>query len=430
MKAFYVIVVFVVFMAATMVCLFTMWTPLWRVWSRREDATHLPNANEANPKDKWLHETSTFSPPRAAVQTSDTNRNYKSETSSFSGASEEKVSWENCRHCPSVTQQKTGATWTVVCKGSETNLTVHPKQSFVDLSPQECSSICSCPLCETCGVKTKPFQSHERVGGKVFRHFRGSSGYILLLINDSHGTTYVAKIGRDKRSKRDTTNEYLLIAQQMVRDECGFEDIIPREQIGPLKASFEGNSSNYIASEQVIFSERFLGREIEKIAPKLLKGMNGTQLTLAALHDYLIGDRRALHNALLQSGGKIKLIDNHVECMQRMANSIFVPGTGFWSEKKVYTRRLDYRCSIPGGLLQKNYPSSVQRCLVSMSKSTVEELANKFGLTTTMASHFHERIIWMLEGGFEYAISKSLEKYRWKISFGQNNELRLPGPSC
>ena len=448
MKPTHVVSIFSVVMGTAMVCAYITWRDAFSCVDC--DVTHFPS-NDPNPGSvsadvgssssrlpSEAEQGNSIPSTRLAAETSDAKRPYQSESlsspqiSSNVHTNTRRVSWENCRQCPAVTEQKKGAKWTVACKGSENNMTVIPKQSFVDLSPQECASICSCPGCETCDVKAEPFQKAERVGNRLIRHFTGSSGFILLLFNDSHGTTYVAKIGRDKRSKKDTTNEGLLIAQQKVRDECGFQDIVPREYIGPLKAHFEGDPYSYITSEQVIFSERFLGQEIEKMGPHTLGRLNGTQLTLAALHDYLIGERRAFHNALRQADRNIKLIDNHAECMQSIANSMFVPGTGFWNEKRTasYTKKLDYRCSIPGRSLKKNYPPSVQRCLDAMSKSTVEDLANKFGISPTQAFHLHERVMWMLEGGFEYAINKSLQKYEKEKHLADPKNPSMPAPSC
>lgn len=341
------------------------------------------------------------------------------------------ISWDHCQECPSVNQQKDRRRKKVpvVCRGTRNNLTLVSKLSLVqDFSSHECASICACSDCETCGVEAQPFQRTERIGNREIHHFLGNSGYMLLLFHDSQNTTYVAKVGRDKRAKGDKTSEGNLIAQQKIRSECGLQDVVPRERIGPLKAHIANGHQDqgYVNAEQVIFSEYFKGVEVAKGNPRSYKSTNGTLLVLAAVHDYLLGVRRSIHNALVLPQNKLKLIDNHADCLKTFGNSIFIPGARFFSHLKSYTKNLDYRCQNPGGLLNNRYPPSVWRCINSMTKLSVEVLSEKYSIPQQKASSLQTRARWMKQG-LEYAIARSLGR----IDENQYpNKTTLPGMSC
>lgn len=371
-------------------------------------------------------------PSRASLLLSPTPTPGGKETSHVMDKSKEEdvssVSWYQCRQCPSVSQQK-GRKVPTVCQGTPGNMTMVPGLSLLqDMASQECESICACPQCETCGVEARPFPTTVQMGKHVVKHFTGNSGYMLLLFNDSHSTTYVAKLGRDKRVKVDRTSESKLIAQQKIRDECGFQDIVPREQIGPIKAHIASELSNqtHVSAEQVIFSEYFQGLEVARGNPKSYRSVNGTTLVLAALHDYLLGIRRTIHNGLVLPDNNLKLIDNHADCLLDFGNSIFVPGTPFWFEQKSWVKHLDYRCRNSSRTLNTNYPPSIWRCLKSMTSLTVEDLATKYDIFQSKASSLHQRATWMMHG-FEYAIARSLNMINGNEDL---TNFTLPSTSC
>ena len=326
-----------------------------------------------------------------------------------------KKSWDNCEY----TDFMASPPETIVCQGrNEHALSLVEHLSIAtNASSEKCASICNCSSkCETCGIDAKPLPKYFRVGEQLVKRGGGRTNYLLLLVADSQGKDFLAKVG-DNKDYKESLHRNKTKALQTIRAECGFEDIVPEERVGPLKAHLWGmpREQAFVAADNVCFSEYFEGVQARSFADltSLKDILNSTQIVRAALHDFLIGvGDHCSSNILVLPNGNLKLMDNQCASLGSTVNGVFVPGTHQWFKHRHFCKLFDYRFHTAS--VGTNYPTSVTKCLNTIANLTIADLVETFHIGTTEdAFYLRERAQWMLSG-FEYAILRNLRQYTWK----------------
>lgn len=320
-----------------------------------------------------------------------------------------KRTFENCENCPPVVYNRE-TNGTLVCLGDDRQMHISSFHSTIaNVSSRQCKSICSCEYCATCAVEAHSLPERLSSNGKTFKWFPGQNHHMLLRFDYVDGREFVAKMGRGVGQVVNKVD-----ALRRIRDECGFEDIVPEERVGPFRARLSNDSEapKYVTCENAVFSEYFNAPQLMEFERRVPHNFNQTQVVRAALHDFLLGiGGRFPGNILFQPNGNIKLIDNHDLALGNTVDGMFFPGSRQWNERPKFSKVLDYRCNTQTSMLYRDYPTQVQQCLETISNSTIEQLVGKFSLPSFMDGvYLQERTQWMLVG-LEYAIIRNFKKY-------------------
>ena len=330
-------------------------------------------------------------------------------------------SWEACGTCntttlPSIEGQSER---TIVCKGEPGKMVLQETLStYVHVSPQQCESICACPSCITCGVPARMMPTSITLNGKKHDVFTGNTRYLLLNVKLG-GQEFVAKVGHDKKGHGEAKESHKMNTMQKIRDLCGFQDVVPGEYVGPLRAylSTKKHGLQHILAENVQFSEYFQGVQVNRLHDlvTVIKGINQSQIVLSALHDFLVGIGDHFGgNILVSSDGNLKLIDNQAGSLGKFVSGIFLPGTRQFFKFRKHSKFFDYRCHIPFGMVGTQYPEQLDTCLKYIARVDTKTLANEFQMTNLESAYYlRERATWMRQG-FEHALLSNLVQYTWK----------------
>ena len=216
----------------------------------------------------------------------------------------------------------------------------------------------NCTECYGCNTKLAPMQSSSNFLDRTYAHEKGATASFLFraTTNQTASGGAVAKVYCVPVPKREggkyptcapstvLKNMRLLLAIQKLRDECGFEDLVPRVWVDRVDGVMPG--LGYHIRWHGLWMEYVHGVSLENILNKgspsrlppsvilnlMHNKLNKTQVIRAAIFDLLTSqcDRHS-QNIFIDEGGQLTLIDNEA-CLQNSwrncgFDSIFVPTT-------------------------------------------------------------------------------------------------------
>eukprot|EP00899_Mesostigma_viride_P012152 jgi/Mesvir1/20938/Mv08009-RA.1 len=286
-----------------------------------------------------------------------------------------------------------------------------------------------------------------RWNGRFFYQDGGGSGspVFRVLTEDGHYgyAKFACVLGLDKkgnhlfwsnRKDRECANRVKgggkvvtnSLAAQKIADECGLGDLsTPVSYQHMYSAIPEVNTvvdQDYLltleATGVALSMIMFMGTPANEVR-QLMKKVNSTSIIRAALFDMLLsGYDRHPGNVFLTEEGDLALIDNDQSFEDPASgcpiDSLFIPGT----RKNVVGRAhqyvaLDLRCHADGGVIGKNYPLSLSRCLERFKKMSPVLVMDRYKLLNQkQGASVVNRATHMLELGFEKALQKSLESHK------------------
>ncbi|GAX78973.1 hypothetical protein CEUSTIGMA_g6413.t1 [Chlamydomonas eustigma] len=241
------------------------------------------------------------------------------------------------------------------------------------------------------------------------------------------------------------TQVKLLLAQQKLSRECGFNQIVPKLWIEPIHGIVPGHGFHIdwlglwfdIAEGVSVQNIQESGQPPMK--PELMLDIfhtiNHTEIKLSALFDVLTSQcDRHQQNMFVTKDRKLMIIDNdqvYATSWRKCGfDSMILPTTqkfminhvGFFYVLKYphYTPEgppktcdtklnplllLDYRCHVNNGSIGFDYPPQVQQCMANLAKKSPNEIYLEYGYPVLrMAEALWNRSRDMTEHGFEWTL--------------------------
>ena len=281
---------------------------------------------------------------------------------------------------------------------------------------------------ESTGPVKTVHMHHGNTGASIFRALdaNGEASVLKLhgIVTSMVSAGKVGQLLHLYRGKRYLSHEMLLArALTPMAEECGLDGVSMWERVVFLRAVVPLTGEK-IEEQRAVLSEYALGASLEMLTLKLssaqlleaLANIRHDSVRDAAIFDLLFvqGDRHS-ENLFIDGAGYFKLIDSRDGAIDEGLDSIFFATT--WSHERnrvgnthMYNRSvpavshhwpqttLDYRCHVPGGALDKNYPpqaravrlrssclpltpllrAQVQRCLSKWASMTPERFIDEY----------------------------------------------------
>jgi len=181
--------------------------------------------------------------------------------------------------------------------------------------PNLCNTICECKECESCNLQGRYFKGVIK---------GGLSKYLLLLVSDSKGTKFVAKLGNHPKGHQEAKHAPFVRPIMGIRNACGFSDIVPEEKHVNIQVILTSKTGERrIRASNVVLSEYRPGKPWSK---SLSAKVNQSQIVRAAWFDYLIAVGDHFEGNILVSETSLTLIDNQAHSLSSMPNGLFIPG--------------------------------------------------------------------------------------------------------
>lgn len=317
----------------------------------------------------------------------------------------------------------------------------------------------NCSLCRGCNTELSFMAETTQFLDRTFTNEKGAtSGWLFMAsTNRTESKKAVLKVycmplpkkpgARVPSCAPETIlkNMKLLLGLEKVAEDCGFLDIIPRLWVEKVNAVVPGIGFHirwyglWMEVAEGVSMENFLHRGSPSRFPPpaildlLQNKLNRTQVIRGSIFDLLTSqcDRHA-QNIFVNERGQIKLIDNEAALQNSWKNcgfnSILVPTTQKQEIARLsneFVNKLvnihqaggkghadpqllfDYRCYLPEsskGVLGKDYPPDIHKCLTDISKMTTQEVHTRYGFVEeSVAENLRVRASDMINKGFEYA---------------------------
>mmetsp|Transcript_5477 Transcript_5477/g.12120 ORF Transcript_5477/g.12120 Transcript_5477/m.12120 type:complete len:525 (+) Transcript_5477:133-1707(+) len=324
-----------------------------------------------------------------------------------------------------------------------------------DVVPKQ--SLPNCTRCYGCNTELSSMADQSQFFDRTFTNEKGatSSWLFRATTNRTDSGMAVAKVycmplpkrqgGRVPTCAPDTIlkNMKLLLAIEKIREECGFEDLIPKIWVDQISAVVPDLGYHirwhglWMEYADGVSLENFLHKgEPSRFPPPVIldlmhNKLNKTQVVRAAIFDLLTSqcDRHA-QNIFINEQGQIRLIDNEAALQNSWKScgfdSILVPTT----QKQEIVRLsnefvlklitpdqarkghadpqllLDYRCYLPDGKeeIGTDYPPTIKQCLQKIAGMSAKQVQKHYGFTEELPAHnLKTRATDMITKGFEWA---------------------------
>eukprot|EP00898_Chlorokybus_atmophyticus_P009266 jgi/Chlat1/96/Chrsp1S03208 len=304
--------------------------------------------------------------------------------------------------------------WTSCCLGCDTLVTTPPTQTEFD-------GYYFAQQTGTSGSVILQAESKFRPGTRAFVKFVCIPGVF------SYAAKYIdyMKVEECERSRQIATAWNYTLAMQRLAEECGFADLTVKVWREHIYAAMP--VTGFPINQEGLFLEVAPGSPLDALMfdflpsaqlKKVVHAIAHDSLKRAAIYDLLFSQYdRHPGNVFIDTRSNMRLIDNDQAfgTTDGEVDSVFLPST--IKHGTIYkwdaTRVLDYRCHVKGGVMGRDYPEDVVRCMRKFVNSSAAELQKEYGLlqpahAALLKKHAYE----MLSLGFEKTLENAGERGR------------------